>query len=220
MKHSCLTETQKTVKNFTKKGFTLIEVMISITLLVIILGVVYSSFFTVQSAIERFDSVSLKYHEVRTVLDIMRREVEAAFLETGNPSSKIKNTGLVIEDRDIYDRTTSKLYITAFSFKDSGLNAISYYIQDKDGKLSLIKAETPAFMLLTGPPVNRYPLEIIEGIENFSVDTLYNNKWVRTWDTEQTESLPEIVRLSIEFDDNGKKVVLTEYARPKIGKQL
>jgi len=61
---------------------------------------------------------------------------------------------------------------------------------------------------------------IIEGIENFSVETLYNNRWVRTWDTKQTGSLPEIVRLRIEFDDNGKKVVLTEYARPKIGKQL
>lgn len=202
------------------KGFTLIEVMISITLLVIILGVVYSSFFTVQGAIERFDSVSLKYHEVRTVLDIMRREVEAAFLETSKSSSQVKNTGLVIEDRDIYDRTTSKLYVTAFSFKDSGLNAILYYIEDKNGKLSLIKAEEPAFMLLTGPSVDRYTLEIIEEIESFSVETLYNNRWVRTWDAKQTGSLPEIVKLSIEFDDKGKKVVLTEYARPKIGKQL
>jgi hypothetical protein len=194
--------------------------MISITLLVIILGVVYSSFFTVQGAIERFDSVSLKYHEVRTLLDIMRREVEAAFLETNQSSSQVKNTGLVIEDRDINGKTTSKLYVTAFSFKDSGLNAISYYIEDNNGKLSLIKAEAPAFMLLTGPSADRYSLEMVDGIESFSIETLYNNKWVRTWDTNQTGSLPEIVKISIEFDDKGKKVVLTEYARPKIGKQL
>jgi prepilin-type N-terminal cleavage/methylation domain-containing protein len=46
-------------------GFTLIEVLVSLALLTIVLGAIYSSFFSVQNALERFDSVSLKYHEAR-----------------------------------------------------------------------------------------------------------------------------------------------------------
>ncbi len=209
---------------FNSKGFTLIEVLLSIALLVIVLGIVYSSFFTVHRAIERFEGVSLKYHEVRTVLDIMRREIEGAFMETSDTGRN--QTGLVIEDRDIYGKTTSRLHLTAFSFKRNGLSTTSYYVDEKDGKLILIKDGTPTFILLTdenqeiGRSSGSYSLEMVEGIESFTVETLFNNKWVKTWDTKQTERLPEVIRLSIEFDDKGKKVILTEYARPKVGNKL
>jgi len=220
--------------NSRRAGFTLIEILVSLALLVIVLGVIYSSFFTVHSALERFDDVSLKYHEVRTVLDLMRREVEGAFLSEykaqPSTSSVESNTELrtyfQIEDRDIFGKTTSRLHLTAFSFKGNGLSTISYYVQEEDEQLTLIKAESPAVISLTGKAqtgglsARWYILEMVEGIESFTVETLYNNKWVKTWNTKETGSLPEVVRFSIEFDDKGKKVKLTEYARPKIGKQL
>ena len=69
------------IRNSRRGGFTLIEVLLSLALLTIVLGVVYSSFFTVQRALERFDGISLKYHEARTALDIIRREIDGAILE-------------------------------------------------------------------------------------------------------------------------------------------
>jgi general secretion pathway protein J len=213
--------------NSRRGGFTLIEVLLSLVLLTIILGAVYSSFFTVQRALERFDGVSLKYHEVRTLLDLMRREIEGALLKNPlllNPDNN--QTVFVIEDRDIFGKPTSRLHLTAFSFKGSGLNEISYYVQEKDENLVLLKTESPQFTLSADNPQKEtlpsrgYTLEMIEGIEGFTVETLFNNKWIKTWDTKETGTLPEAVRFSIEFDDKGKKVKLTEYARPKIGKQL
>jgi hypothetical protein len=65
-----------------------------------------------------------------------------------------------------------------------------------------------------------YTMEMIEGIEGFSVETLFNNKWIGTWESSITGKLPDVVRLSVEFDDHGNKVILTEYARPKIGREL
>ncbi len=197
-------------------GFTLIEVLISLALLTIVLGALYSSFFSVQRAVERFESISLKYQETRTALDIMRREIESAFVI--NPRSdkeKELKAGFVIKDRDIFGKSTSSLEMTAFSFKRNSLNAVSYSVKESDEKLVLLKAESPAVLLS-----KKYETEIIEGIESFTVETRFNNKWVRTWDTEKTGKLPEIVRISIEFDDNGTMVTLTEYARPRIGAQL
>ncbi len=188
-------------------AFTLIEVLISLTLLTIVLGAVYSSFFSVHSVLERFDSVSLKYHEARTALDIMRREIESSL---PNNSSK-GGTAFIIKDRDVLGKNTSSLELTAFSFKGSGLNAVSYYVEEKDGKLNLLRKESPA-----GIQSREYTMETVEAIEGFTVETLFNNQWVKTW----TGKLPDIVRVGIEFDDNGKKVKLVEYAKPRIGRTL
>ena len=200
-----------------KKGFTLIEILISLTLLTIVLGAVYSTFFSVQRALERFDNISLKYHETRTALDIMRREIEGAIVKNPRADDESKNikAGFVIKDRDVFGKTTSSLNLTAFSFKGSNLNTVFYYVTEKDGKLDLLKSEMPAAV-----PSKEYKADIAEGIESFTVETMFNEKWVRTWDTKETGKLPEIVRISIEFDDNGKLVKLTEYAKPKIGTQL
>ncbi|MBI5665617.1 MAG: prepilin-type N-terminal cleavage/methylation domain-containing protein [Nitrospirae bacterium] len=198
------------------KGFTLIEVLISLTLLTIVLGAVHSSFFSVRRATERFDQISLKYHETRTALDMMRREVEGALIKNAraDESKKIR-AGFVIKDRDVFGKSTSALELTAFSFKGSNLNTVSYYVTEKDGKLDLLKSEMPAAV-----PSKEYSVDIVEGIESFTVETMFNQKWVRTWDTELTGRLPEIVKITIEFDDNGTLVKLTEYARPKFGTQL
>ncbi len=197
-------------------AFTLIEVLISLTLLTIVLGTVYSSFFSVQSAVSRFDNVSLKYHEARTALDIMRREIEGAIVK--NPRSEDDNkikAAFVVKDRDVFGKHTSSLTLTSFSFRGSKLNAVSYFVKDSEGALDLLKTEGPAAI-----PSKTYNVEIIEGIEGFTVEVLFNNRWVKTWDTANTDKLPDKVRISIAFDDNGNGVTLTEYATPRIGTQL
>ena len=195
------------ISDFKSNGFTLIEILISLTLLTIVLGAVYSSFFSVHSVLERFDNVSLKYHEARTALDIMRREIESSLPDNSSKGG----TAFTIKDRDVLGKNTSSLELTAFSFKGSGLNTISYYVEEKDGKLNLLRKESPA-----GIQSREYTMETVEAIEGFTVETLFNNQWVKTW----TGKLPDIVRVSIEFDDNGKNVKLVEYARPRVGTQL
>ena len=195
------------------RGFTLIEVLISLALLSVVLGALYSSFFTVQRALQRFDSVSLKYQEARTALDIMRREIESSFLKTGEKAKDM--TLFEIRDRDVFGKSTSSISLTSFSFKGYNTNAVSYFVRENNGKLDLFRTEAPAGIKDKG-----YTLEVMENIEGFTVETLFNNKWVRTWNTAETEKLPELVRVSIEFEDNRRTVTLTEYARPMTGKQL
>ncbi len=200
----------------THNGFTLIEVLISLSLLIIVLGSVYSTFFSVQRAVERFDGVSLKYHEVRTALDIMRREIESSLLK--NPEvedDSILKASFIIEDRDVFGKSTSSLDLTAFSFRGSGLSTVSYFVKPVEKTLNLLKTEKP-----TSTKSEGYTMDIIEGIESFSIETLFNDRWVKTWDTKNTGELPDVVKISIEFDNNGQIVRLTEYARPKVGKQL
>jgi prepilin-type N-terminal cleavage/methylation domain-containing protein len=211
-------------KTVQSKGFTLLEVLLGITLLTIILGAVYTSFFTANRAIERWTGTTIKYHDSRSALDIMRREIEGAVLKTSPGSvNDMHKTAFVIEDRDILGKTTSKLHLTAFSSRDSGVTNVSYYVREKEHGLTLVKAVSPFSAQLTDETEQqekKHEFEVISGIDSFAVETLFNNEWVKTWHTEQSGVLPEIVRISIVLDDKGSKVKLTEYARPKIGKQI
>ena len=197
-------------------AFTLIEVLISLALLTIVMGAVYTTFFSIHRALDRFENVSLKYHEARTTLDIMRREIEGAIVKNSRSDDENKvTTGFVIKDRDILGISASALELTSNSFRGNSLITVSYFVTMKDKKLSLIKNESPPVIQGKG-----YSLDVIDDITGFTVETIFNNNWVKTWDTENTGKLPEVVRMSIEFDDNGKIIKLTEYAKPKIGTRL
>ena len=196
-------------------GFTLIEVLISLALLTIVLGAIYASFFSVQSALERFDSVSLKYHEARSALDIMRREIESAILKVADSEDKsLTGTEFIIKDRDVFGKSASSLVLTAFT-SSGHIGRISYGIKQNPEQLDLLKNQSPHMM-----PANIYTLQLIEGVESFSVETLFNNTWVKTWDSNNTDKLPDVVRITVEFNDNGKNVKLTEYAKPRLGRKL
>jgi general secretion pathway protein J len=207
-------------------GFTLIEVLIGLVLLTVILGAAYSSFFTVQRAIERFDDVPLQYHEARTTLDLMRREIEGAFLYNPSNLDKAPRTEFVIQDRDVFGKPASRMKFTAFSFTGGGAKTITYFIEEKDKILSLLKTESSPFNDKAKSQKNEggsepgFTFEMIEGIESFSIETLFRDKWVKTWDTKETGTLPEIIRISLILNDNESEVRLAEYAVPKTGKQL
>jgi len=192
------------------------EVLISLTLLTVVLGAIYSTFFSVHRATERFSGTALKYHETRIALDIMRREIEGAVLKNPIAPEGAKNkTSFNIRDRDIFSKKASAINLTTFSFRGGKVDTISYFVRANEGELELMKSVTPSISGRGG-----YTVGMIEDIEGFSVETLFNNKWVGTWNASDTGKLPDVIRLNIEFDDQGKKVTLTEYARPRVGKEL
>jgi len=199
------------IRGMKRGGFTLIEVLVSLTLLTIVLGAVYSSFFSVQRALERFDNVSLRYHEARTTLDIIRREIEAAILKNPKQEDLIDRASFEVLDRDIYGKTVSSLDLTAFSFRGIGMSTVSYFVQENNKVLTLMKNEKPPIIKSEG-----YAVDLIEGIESFTVEVLFNNKWVKTWNAADTRKLPEAVKVTIEFEDNGRFITLSEYARPRM----
>jgi general secretion pathway protein J len=79
------------------KGFTLLELLIALTLLVLLSGTLYGTWFTV---IKGRDSASARMEnlrEVRTTLDMLRRELASAFYNKDN-----KRLHFIVEDRDSF----------------------------------------------------------------------------------------------------------------------
>jgi len=220
-------------------GFTLIEVLIAVTLLSVILAAIYSTFFLSHKAIEGMDEYMLKMQEARKALDILRCEIEAVFYKDKDSDMLLK-----LEDRDIYGKQAAHLTFTAFSALRPSLSRISYYIADQDGKLTLFKKIESYYANENNsisPPFNS-PLskggyrgvkvemeessgdnewfDIIEGIEAFTIEAKFNDKWVKTWDTEINKDIPQEIRISLTVKLKNGTITLFDVAKPRIGRQI
>jgi general secretion pathway protein J len=191
-------------------GFTLIEVLIAVGILSVVLAAIYSTFFLSHRAVEGMDESMLKLQESRRAIDILRRELDSAFY-TGED----RNTFFKIQDRDIYGKQATQLTFTALSPLRPGLSRISYYIEDKNGKLNLFKkVESPYTHEKTEG------VDMIEDIEAFSVETMYGDQWVKTWDTDISKGIPDEIRISLSVIINGNKMTLFDVAKPRVGKSV
>ena len=208
-------------------GFTLIEVLIAVGILSVVLAAIYSTFFLSHRAVEGMDESMLKLQESRRAIDILRRELDSAFY-TGED----RNTFFKIQDRDIYGKQATQLTFTAFSPLRPGLSRISYYIEDKNGKLNLFKKVESPYTNENNPLSSPFSkggrgglfsdegVDIIEDIEAFSVETMYGGQWVKTWDTDISKGIPDEIRISLSVIINGNKMTLFDVAKPRVGKSV
>jgi general secretion pathway protein J len=191
-------------------GLTLIEVLIAVAILSIVLTAIYSTFFLSYKAIDGMDESMLKLQESRMAIDILKRELDSTFYR-GNDT----NTLLKIQDRDINGKQASQLTFTTFSPLRPGLSRISYYIENKDGKLNLFKK--------LGLPYGKEETEgfdIIENLEAFTVEVLYNDRWVKTWDTDVTKSIPGEIRIGLSIMIKGNKMTIFDVSRPRVDRSV
>jgi prepilin-type N-terminal cleavage/methylation domain-containing protein len=191
-----------------ERGFTLIELLVSVVLLSIVLGAVYSTFFMAHRALDGMDESLLKLRECRMFMDTIVRETDSLLARQKYPVFKV-------EDRDIFGKETSRFTFTAFSPLVPGLSLISYYVDQKDGKLVLFKTIRSVSSAKESDPV-----ELMDGIGAFTVEVRDGEKWVRTWDVAATLRVPDEIRITLTVMIKDRPVSIYETVRPKIGKIL
>ena len=153
------------------------------------------------------DESLVRLQECRTALDIMCREAESLLYSQGNKNSIIK-----VEDKDFYGKQASRLIFTAFSPLSPGSSLISYYVEEKDGGLTLFKKMDNAYKAAASGGT-----ELIEGVDSFTVEVKDGDKWVKTWDTAETGKAPAEMRITIVAKIKDRTVSFFDTVRPKIG---
>ena len=194
-------------------GFTLLEVLIAFAITCIIMAALYSTFFISHKAVTSVDDSLLRLQECRSTLDVIKRELESCLYD-GNK----KYTVFKLEDRDFYGREASQLTFTSFSPLLPGLSKIAYTVEENDKKLTLKKSMVSAYSQPTEKPMS---VPLIEDIQSFTVEALYNGKWVKTWDGELS-NLPEQIRITVSIypKKGAAPLTLSDIARPRVGKAL
>jgi len=185
--------------------------LLAIALLSIVLAALYSTFFLSQKAMEGAGDTLVRLQEGRMALDTLRRELASAVFSGSN-----KLTLFTMKETDIYDKKVSTLSFTAFSPYIPGLSNIEYYVEEREGRLALLKKISPYWNI----DINMKGTEIIEDVDGFTVESLYNGQWENIWDTGETGKVPDEMRVTITVRIKDKLIPLFEIIRPRIGKPI
>lgn len=194
-----------------RSGFTVLEVLISVAVLSVVLTAIYSTVFLAMRAVDGMDESLVKLQEARRAVDVLRCEIESSFFQESH-----EHTLLQIKDRDSYGKPASELTFTAFSVLRPGLSRISYYTEERGGRLNLLKKIEPQQQR----EAEAEGVEIIENLNAFSIEAKYRDKWVRTWDTDINKNTPEEVRIGLEVKLKDRTITLSDIAKPRINRPI
>lgn len=123
----------------TKKGFTLIELMISIVIFVIFLGLVSNSYVSIVRAQKNANQVRKIYSEIRTFTDMLAEEVRLGAIDYDCYDSQFKSATLCapgVADSMLHGRST---YLALIRKGGQQKIVFKYKYEDKDKKIYVAK---------------------------------------------------------------------------------
>jgi len=199
-------------KRSSSKGFTLLEILIALALLGVLAGALYGTYFSLIKGRESANEGMEARRELRTTLDLLRREINSALFNKNN-----KRLHFSVDDRDIFGKQASVLSFTSIAPPQPGGQVVSdqvnlkYEILERDKKMLLSRQAKDLYH--AGEAV-RYPQ--MESIEGFLVECQNGDKWVKSWDTAINNGLPKAVRITVTVIDGEKTAEYTVLAVPRI----
>ena len=196
------------------RGFTLLELLVALVLLVILSGALYGTYFSVMRGSEAARESTEPLRDARVTLDLLRRELAAADFNSTN-----KRLHFIVEDRDIFGKPASILDFTAFTVAKSGsvpssdVMAVRYRPVEREARKIILSRQTQDIYLDSKP----LPYPLTDQIEGFLVECYDGNQWVKSWDTALNAGLPKAVRITLFLQGSDKPVGFSAIVVPRLG---
>jgi len=197
-------------KTVSDRGFTLLEVLVALLLLVILSAALYGTYFSLMRGRETAVAKMNARRELSDTLDKLHRELSAAYFNTANTRLRF-----VVEDRDFFGKPASTLDFTAIAPpRSDGLTAsdqvqVIYKAVEKEKTLLLTRQARDLYVT-----VDPLPYPQMEELEGFLVECYDGGKWVRTWDTKvNAAGLPKAVRITLMVKEGDKTVQFSTVAK-------
>jgi len=186
-------------------GFTLIEVVLAITIFALMGGVLYGAFSLGHTAVEKSEKSFDRSQKIRSVGDLL-----ATYIRSGYPYHES------IQDQTIFfeGERESLTFVSAYSHAMGGRGMATIAIEKEEtdnGRASFRLTETaPVRVGAEGSAGGqRYSLVIEEGVRDFQLAYLDadgdKENWEELWDGMERHRLPRAVRLSF-IKANGEEV--------------
>ena len=225
-------------KSRLQSGFTLVEVMITLTILVIIGASVSQTMVTSYETKRIVTEQNGRYHEGRQVLTRMAREMRMAFLRAEVPRDKREEEPAVITR---FKGTTDELYFASTAHvrlyartRESDQAEVAYFLEPAKsdspyrGK-TLYRRESKR--LDSEPDKGGFVWPILEGVKTLTFEYWDDSKeigddaWQRDWDSHENELeplLPSRIRITLELEQTERRppIRFVTQAQPRIRRPI
>lgn len=225
-----------TTRARTIRGVTLLEVLVSLSILAVISTLIYGAFDGMSRTQKGLGQMNERYHQGRSALSRFSREIQSAFLSTHHPFGANLNPGLMTRQTIFIgsnSRPADRIDFTSFSHRrlksdahESDQNELSYFDSrdaEKD-KLDLVRREDKTIDL--EPDKGGVVNVVAENIESFELEYFdpITKEWTETWDSTQPagqlERLPLYVKAVLVMKGGPGDRSITLQTKVPLGMQM
>jgi general secretion pathway protein J len=187
-------------------GFTLVEVMVAISVLAIVLLSVYGVFASVNAAKVRLDSDSDEYHMARVIFDRLGRELHGTYYRSDDNTTMFRG-GVNDNGQPYLELTTTA--VTPLSATGIGISEVRYRLEQEmettgDDKQVLLRSERPRQSKKA--TVNGRMMRMAPGVESFALRFYTGRVWEDKWDAGR-DGLPQLIEISLVVSGVGKRQI-------------
>ena len=186
-----------------EQGFTLVEVLVAISILAILLTSVYGIFTSVSLTRERLDADSAEYHRARVLFDRLGRELRGTYFQPRDPDLVFSGSSV---DDDALELELSTTAVSPLSQTGSGIARVHYQlIEDQeatDGGMVLMRSEHPVHEQTDEEAAGM--MRLVPGVEALRLRFYANGLWQETWDG-RISGLPELVEIELRLRTGEKE---------------
>ncbi len=204
-----------------RTGFTLIEILVAMTIIVSIVSMVYGSYFATSKSAEAYKTRMTLSQDVRDVLQQMARQIRCSYaVRPKSPASGGKpilpKTKGILESPVNYFKggwnapageilqlvTTSRLSLA--QERTDGLLDVAYNFDPSTGTL-FVSQRRFVHIGKDADATNRNWSPLIESVEHIELTFFDGEQWLGEWDFTQKKQLPGAVRISITCEDENRR---------------
>lgn len=209
-------------------GFTLVEVLIALSIVAIISSLIYGSFARTFDVRDLVTQSQERYHGLRVALERMARELSMAFVyncqQLDTPTGERRQQTLFkLEHEGKFDKLTFTSFSHLRLFKDvheSDQNVLSYFGEDDPKHSSQYNLMRREKARIDGQPEEGGETQVLcPDIKELRFDFWddVKNDWVDDWDCSRIErqnQLPRLVRIKlVAAEGHDKQIKLSTIAR-------
>lgn len=179
-------------------GFTLLEILLAMTLATLLLSSIYGVFSTTSSAKERIEEKSSELHIARVFANRLNRE----FL--GGSLAQEEDTPFLVGGRNSQGEPFVQVLTSSSGYPRPGLRWVRYRLGDDfDERVVLWRSEWGEYEQEEGREER-----FAQGIESLEFSFFDGSSWYEEWDS-SVRGRPLLVKTELTLSDRGEPEVLS-----------
>ncbi len=216
-----------------RRGFTLVEVLIALVILVAVAASLYQSMALTFDTKSRVISINDRYHEARQTIARMTREIRTAILILPVPEEQREENPAVVtrfkgEDNEVHFASTSHIPLYA-NAHESDQAEIAYFLESGDSRRTGYRGKTlmrrESSRLDDRPEKGGAVWPVLYGVKEFHLEywddkgEFSGENWTNAWDSDEDNLLPARVRITLVLEspeEGGPEVTLVGQAAPRV----
>jgi type II secretion system protein J len=206
-------------RRFQKYGFTLVEVLLAMAIIVTVISMVYGSYFVISQSVKTCKTRISLSQQGQKVLGLLARQIRCSYVPAADSSQQPEihtsgqRTTAKKEAMDYFSGSSDAFgaatlhFVTTNAFLSKqktadGLFEVDYKL---DGKTGVLLLNQRPFVDTPGSTLENTWQPIAENIASIKLEFFEGHQWLHGWNFKEQGQLPAAVRINITLEDENRR---------------